>query len=143
MFQYNRYILKSVSTNTISFFTKHFSAEIMALAVSICRTWIAINFPKVIQELTVQSIPVIDWLQQSMSWKPQRPVCSFGNCSSCTSMELHGFYTVLTNKSCIRLSFRRSNCLAICWNLSLSRQRRWNHLVQSLPKRRSRYIYTS
>ena len=77
-------MLKSVCTNTISFFTIHFSAEIMALAVSICRTWIAINFPKVIQELAVQSIPVIDWLQQSMSWKPQRPVCSFENYSSCT-----------------------------------------------------------
>ena len=77
-------MLKSVSTNTISFFTKHFSAEIMALVVSICRTWIAISFPKVIQELAVQGIPVIDWLQQSMSWKPQRPVCSFENCSSCT-----------------------------------------------------------
>ena len=122
-------MLKLVCTNTIFVYTIHFSAEIMVLAVSIWRTWIAINFPKVIQELTVQSIPVIDWLQQSMSWKPQRPVCSFGNCSSCTSISLKGFYSVLTNKFRIHLSFRRSNCLAIRWNLSFSRQRRWNHLV--------------
>ena len=33
--------------------------------------------------------------------------------------------------------------MAICWNHIIFRQRRWHTMVQSFPKRRSRYIYTS
>ena len=56
---------------------------------------------------------------------------------------LNSFWIMKINKLQFLLIFRRGNGMAICWNHSIFRKRRWNTMVQSFPKRRSRYNYAS
>ena len=128
----------------------------MVLEVSIYHTWIATGFRKMIQGLAVLCIPTIDLLQQLMFWKLQAQASWFLTLAFrspkvymlqqqyiTNNIFLNNFEIMKINKLQIFLLFRRGNGMAVCWNHSIFRQRRWNTMVQSFPKRRSRYTYTS